>query len=125
MTYKEELLQALEIRKEAYETPNDERFNRMAEGIDIAITIAKTIPDRVEGYVSLYDVREFIKSYCASTDVAFHMIEHLNEIPLSNVRPVVLCRECKHRQNPRKSMCIGRGPDWYCAAGERMDSGNA
>lgn len=26
-------------------------------------------------------VREFIKSYCHSTDVAFHMEDHLDEIP--------------------------------------------
>ena len=45
MTYKEELLQALEIRKEVYEAPNDERFNRMAEGIDAAITIARAISE--------------------------------------------------------------------------------
>ncbi len=34
------------------------------------------------------------------------------------LRPVVTCGECIHRHNPRKGMCIGRGPDFFCAAGK-------
>lgn len=41
-------------------------------------------------------VAEFIRSYRCSTDVAFHMEQHLNEIPAADVRPVVTCGECKY-----------------------------
>lgn len=33
-------------------------------------------------------VIEFIRSYRHSADIAFHMEEHLNEIPAADVRPV-------------------------------------
>ena len=40
-------------------------------------------------YYSKEAVVEFIRSYRHSTDVAFHMEEHLYEIPAADVRPVV------------------------------------
>ena len=40
-------------------------------------------------YVEREAVREFIQSYRRSTDIAFHMEEHLDEIPAADVRPVV------------------------------------
>lgn len=45
-------------------------------------------------YYEREKVIEFIRSYRHSTDVAFHMEEHLNEIPAADVRPVVLCKDC-------------------------------
>lgn len=38
-------------------------------------------------YISREAVVEFIRSYRCSTDVAFHMEHHLNEIPAADVRP--------------------------------------
>ena len=40
-------------------------------------------------YISRDAVLEFIRGYRHSTDVAFHMEKHLNEIPAADVRPVV------------------------------------
>lgn len=37
----------------------------------------------------------------------------------AGVRPIVMCRDCIHWFNPRKQMCIGRKPDFFCAAGEK------
>ena len=38
-------------------------------------------------YISREAVVEFIRSYRCCTDVAFHMEQHLNEIPAADVRP--------------------------------------
>lgn len=40
-------------------------------------------------YISREAVLEFIRGYRHSTDVAFHMEKHLNEIPAADVVPVV------------------------------------
>lgn len=45
-------------------------------------------------YYSSEAVIDFIRSYRHSTDVAFHMEKHINEIPAADARPVVLCRDC-------------------------------
>ncbi len=47
-------------------------------------------------YIEREAVIEFIRSYRSSTDVAFHMEEHLHEIPAADVREVVLCKDCKY-----------------------------
>lgn len=58
------------------------------------------VQDRTEGVMAEYysgeAVIDFIRSYRHSTDVAFHMEKHINEIPAADVRPVVLCRDCKY-----------------------------
>lgn len=46
-------------------------------------------------YYSKEAVVEFIRSYRHSTDVAFHMEEHLYEIPAADVVEVVRCKDCK------------------------------
>lgn len=40
-------------------------------------------------YYASEAVLDFIRSYQHSTDVAFHMEEHIDEIPAADVRPVV------------------------------------
>ena len=45
-------------------------------------------------YYSKEAVVEFIRSYRHSTDVAFHMEEHLYEIPAADVIEVVRCKDC-------------------------------
>ena len=42
-----------------------------------------------EEYISREAAKKFIQSYRHSTDVAFHMEEHIGEIPAADVRPVV------------------------------------
>ncbi len=44
------------------------------------------------------------------------VIEH---IPAADVRPVVLCRDCKNRFN--YSICAQRGDDWFCGYGEKRE----
>lgn len=70
-------------------------------------------------YIEREVVVEFIRSYRCSTDVAIHMEQHLNEIPAADVRPVVLCRDCKHRFN--YPICAYRGDDWFCGYGEKRE----
>lgn len=38
-------------------------------------------------------------------------------VPAANVRPVVLCKDCKNRFNI--DVCKCRGDDWFCGYGER------
>lgn len=42
-------------------------------------------------------------------------------IPAADVRPVVLCRDCKHRDNVRNGACMARRPDWFCADCEKRE----
>lgn len=43
-------------------------------------------------------------------------------IPAADVRPVGLCRDCKHRDNVRNGACMARRPDWFCADGEKREA---
>ena len=80
-------------------------------------------------YISREAVKEFIRSYRSSTDIAFHMEEHLSEIPAADVRPVVLCKDCRHRdpedhkcdcgQLERAGCVFPVDDDYFCAYGER------
>ena len=47
-------------------------------------------------------------------------------LPAANVRPVVLCKNCKHRQHDEifgESWCNGHRvlDDWFCADGEKRE----
>lgn len=44
----------------------------------------------------------------------WHMIQNL---PAADVRPVVYCKDCKHRFN--YDICAYRGDNWFCGYGER------
>ena len=87
-------------------------------------------------------VREFIKSYCHSTDVAFDMEKHLGEIPTIEAVSVVRCKDCDNWSTEfssgRKSLgnyrCICQewsdaedhcyvytGENEYCSRGERRE----
>lgn len=87
------------------------------------------IPDRAEGVTTEYYSREavidFIRSYRHSTDVAFHMEKHINEIPAADVRPVVLCRECKSYNRPRLGFCethlVRMHGDDFCSYGKKRE----
>lgn len=59
------------------------------------------------------------------------MRERLKRIPAADVRPVVLCRDCKHR-DPEDHKCDSGGAerqgcpfevadDYFCAYGEKME----
>lgn len=45
----------------------------------------------------------------------------LFRIPAADVRPVVLCRECVHRNDRNRQGCQGRRPDFFCAAGKKRE----
>lgn len=66
-------------------------------------------------YYSREDVVEFIRSYRCSTDVAFHMEEHLNEIPAADVREVVFCENCRNWDNGKR---YGTCPFCWLSDGE-------
>ena len=45
----------------------------------------------------------------------------MEDIPAADVRSVVTCGECIHRHDPRRQMCAGRRPDFFCADGEKRE----
>jgi len=44
---------------------------------------------------------------------------YIRSIPAADVRPVKLCRDCKHRFN--YPICAYRGDDWFCGYGEKRE----
>lgn len=60
-------------------------------------------------YYNKEAVIEFIRSYRHSTDVAFHMEEHLYEIPAADVVEVVRCKDCIQHV---PDTCFCRMADW-------------
>ena len=57
----------------------------------------------------------------AEHDVFFPAIilDAIKSIPAADVRPVVLCRDCKHRFN--YPICVYHGDDWFCGYGEKRE----
>ena len=43
----------------------------------------------------------------------------IESIPAADVRPVVLCRDCKHRFN--YPICAYHSDDWFCGYGEKRE----
>lgn len=43
--------------------------------------------------------------------------EVIRSLPPADVRPVVYCKDCKHRFN--YDICANRGDNWFCGYGER------
>ena len=70
-------------------------------------------------YVLLDDVIAHIAS-CERSDmlpVECSAITLIKNIPAVDVRPVVYCKDCKHRFN--RDICEHRGDNWFCGYGER------
>ena len=70
-------------------------------------------------YVLLDDVIAHIAS-CERSDmlpVECRAITLIKNIPAADVRPVVYCKDCKHRFN--YDICACRGDNWFCGYGER------
>lgn len=60
------------------------------------------------------------------------VIEALERLPSADVKPVVFCKDCKHR-DPEDGKCdnghtiiwqLARPDEWYCADGERRGNDN-
>lgn len=45
--------------------------------------------------------------------------EVIRSLPPADVRPVVCCKDCKHRFN--YDICTNRGDNWFCGYGERRE----
>lgn len=45
--------------------------------------------------------------------------EVIRSLPPADVRPVVYCKDCKHRFN--YDICANRGDNWFCGYGERRE----
>ena len=74
-------------------------------------------------YVLLDDVIAHIAS-CERSNmlpVECSAITLIKNIPVADVKPVVYCKDCKHRFN--YDICVNRGDDWFCAAGKPKDGG--
>lgn len=70
-------------------------------------------------YVLLDDIIAHIAS-CKRSDmlpVECSAITLIKNIPAADVRPVVYCKDCKHRFN--YGICANRGDNWFCGYGER------
>lgn len=70
-------------------------------------------------YVLLDDVIAHIASCERSKmlPVECSAITLIKNIPAADVRPVVYCKDCKHRFN--YDICAYRGDNWFCGYGER------
>ena len=70
-------------------------------------------------YVLLDDVIAHIASCERSKmlPVECSAITLIKNIPAADVRPVVYCKDCKHRFN--YGICANRGDNWFCGYGER------
>ena len=44
-------------------------------------------------------------------------LDFVRNLPAADVRPVVYCKDCKHRFN--YDICACRGDNWFCGYGER------
>ena len=70
-------------------------------------------------YVLLDDVIAHIAS-CERSNmlpVECSAITLIKNVPAADVRPVVYCKDCKHRFN--YDICACRGDNWFCGYGER------
>jgi len=70
-------------------------------------------------YVLLDDIIAHIAS-CERSNilpVECSAITLIKNIPAADVRPVVYCKDCKHRFN--YGICANRGDNWFCGYGER------
>lgn len=72
-------------------------------------------------YVLLDDVIAHIASCERSKmlPVECSAITLIKNIPAADVRPVVYCKDCKHRFN--YDICANRGDNWFCGYGERRE----
>lgn len=73
-----------------------------------------------------YISREALLSAAEGYDWVSGLKTVLKRIPAADVRPVVLCKNCKHRQHDEifgESWCNGhRVPDdWFCADGAKRE----
>lgn len=66
-------------------------------------------------YYSKEAVVEFIRSYRHSTDVAFHMEDHLYEITAADVRPVVRGKWKKRMEEKETLYYKSFTPIWSCS----------
>ena len=79
--------------------------------------------DTPEGsYTYHYGDKNWDRFDCVELPVAKHWDGHTEEdvtrlLSLPDVRPVVLCKDCKNRFN--YGVCACRGDNWFCGYGER------
>ena len=79
-------------------------------------------------YISREAVLEMLKQEC-STMVFAYLADLVNDIPAADVRPVVRCKDCRHRdpedhkcdcgQLERAGCVFPVDDDYFCAYGER------
>jgi hypothetical protein len=79
--------------------------------------------------VTLYEIGEAPCKSCGIHD----MLEEVEDYPAADVRPVVLCRECKHWETSWTPQGVSDGrhycapldlypsADWFCADGEKRE----
>lgn len=76
-------------------------------------------------YIEREAVNAVIKAEC-SPKVAAYLIDAVATVPAADVRPVVLCRDCKHRfMKPNGWHCRyaewGIEDDDFCSCGEKRE----
>lgn len=88
------------------------------ESVREKVLICESLPDTIAKDASLFTLAS--------------MNDSLNSIPAADVRPVVLCRDCKYGQGAKMDFwneyegieCIGgvvHRKDWFCADGEKRE----
>ena len=83
----------------------------------------------IEREAALLEIEEWADTFCECDYVWPHVIKSIQKLPAADVRPVVLCRDCHHRdpedhkcdcgQLERAGCVLPVDDDYFCAYGER------
>ena len=93
----------------------------------------------MDEYVSRQDVITTIRengvygSGYSNEEREDNVVDMIESVPAADVRPVVMCRDCKHGQGAKMDFwneyegieCIGgvvHRKDWFCADGEKREN---
>lgn len=83
----------------------------------------------IEREAALLEIEEWADTFCECDYVWPHVIESITKLPAADVRPVVLCRDCKYSYDSVGGWCCSHGicvdcivrEDFFCADGEKRE----
>ena len=87
---------------------------------------------KMDDYIDREAAIETVSTMALVVDERLMIIRRINALPSADVKPVVFCKDCKHR-DPEDGKCdnghtiiwqLARPDEWYCADGERRSNDN-
>ena len=83
----------------------------------------------IDREAALLEIEEWADTFCECDYVWPHVIKSIKKLPAADVRPVVYCKACRHRdpedhkcdcgQLERAGCVFPVDDDYFCAYGER------